>query len=347
MKLDNADQTAIDASTTSAVQALKRLLEVGHFPSAQERLVREHLDRNPKDAALTWLPQDLRNKYINQREVSPAPKDQDLAFYLRFFIAATLPHGRPDGLEFSRQAGRAKVALHIPQSLSDDLNVGLPYGPLPRLILMWLAREVRRTGSPTIELGTSKSAFLKDLGITPSTGKRGSLKNLEYQLTALVSTYYTAWWRTGDEQTGSVQIQNATLSDHKRLWWDGAAAGTRRFGAVLELTPAFYNEMVDRSFPVDMSAVRELSGSSLAIDIYAWLTYRMSMLRRPLQLGWHEIYSQFGSGEYSVANTHRFKRRWVEALKHAQRVYPQARIAETDNGFILTPSRTSILPRQR
>lgn len=327
--------------------ALERLLQANHFSTAQQRLVREHLERDPCGAAMTWLPQDLRNRYQDHRGAPSTPKEPELAFYLRFFIAATLPHGRPDSLEFTRQAGRAKVALHIPQSLSEDLNVGLPYGPLPRLVLMWIAREVRRTGSPTIQLGTSKSAFLKELGITPSTGKRGSLKNLEYQLTALVSTYYTAWWRTGDEQTGGIQIQNATLADQKQLWWDRGATGKRRFAAMLELTSAFYKEMIERSFPVDMRAVRELSGSSMAIDIYAWLTYRMSMLRRPLELGWHEIYSQFGSGEYSVANTHRFKRRWIDALKHVQRVYPEARISETENGFFLAPSRTSVLARSR
>jgi len=195
-------------------------------------------------------------------------------------------------------------------------------------------------------MGSSKSSFLRELGITPSTGKRGSLKNLEYQLMSLVSTYYTAWWRTGDDQNGGVQIQNATLSENKQLWWDREAHGKRRFDAVIELTPAFFTEMVDRSFPVDLNAVRELSSSSLAIDIYAWLTYRMATLRRPLQLGWTEIYSQFGSGEYSLSNMHRFKKRWIEALKEVLRVYSSARIQESPTGVQLLPSRSSVLPKR-
>ena len=34
--------------------------------------------------------------------------------------------------------------------------------------------------------------------------------------------------------------------------------------------------------------------SSLGLDLYSWLTYRLFNLNRPLRLTWRQIYQQFG-----------------------------------------------------
>lgn len=326
------------------------LLENYSHGSATYQMVMRDYEKDPQMAAQVWLNKESgvdRNHTVRTALKKDARSDAQLGFYLRFFVAASLPHGRPETNEFVRQAGRAKVALSIPNNLADDLNIGLPYGPMPRLILMWLAGEVRRRESRFIELGSSKSEFIRALGLNPIYGPRGNIRVLEYQLTALLSTYFTAWWRTGDDEQGSAIIQNSSLADSAQLWWDHAAAGKRRFDAVVKVSSSFYEEMIEGSFPVSMAAVRQLQDSSMALDIYSWLTYRFHRLRRPLYLGWDDIYAQFGAGEYSEDNKHRFKRRWSEALSRVQKVYSAARqIEDTVTGLYLPPSNTSV-PSQR
>jgi hypothetical protein len=48
--------------------------------------------------------------------------------------------------------------------------------------------------------------------------------------------------------------------------------------------------------PIDLRAYKALRGSPLAMDIYTWLTYRMSYTtRRTRPIRWEALMGQFGS----------------------------------------------------
>ena len=60
------------------------------------------------------------------------------------------------------------------------------------------------------------------------------------------------------------------------------AVEPRRQGSdELALSRRFFQEITRSAVQVDLRAIELLKGSPLAIDIYIWLTYRMSYLRRP------------------------------------------------------------------
>jgi hypothetical protein len=52
------------------------------------------------------------------------------------------------------------------------------------------------------------------------------------------------------------------------------------------LSAEFYDELVAHAVPIDLRALKAFRGSLLALDIYSWLTYRMSYLRRPCLIPW-------------------------------------------------------------
>jgi hypothetical protein len=88
-----------------------------------------------------------------------------------------------------------------------------------------------------------------------------------------------------------------------------------------------------------MRCVKLLRKSPLALDIYTWLTYRFSYLRRPTEVPWEALALQFGS-EYK--DMFHFRASFKEALARVLMVYQRARIGEGNYGLQLFPSRTSV-----
>jgi len=65
----------------------------------------------------------------------------------------------------------------------------------------------------------------------------------------------------------------------------------------------------------------------MALDTYAWLTYRLSYLTTPTVVPWRSLQSQFGSAYSRLRD---FKRYFLASLAAVLAVYPKARIFEIE-----------------
>ena len=92
--------------------------------------------------------------------------------------------------------------------------------------------------------------------------------------------------------------------------------------------------------PVDLRALKALRRSPMALDIYCWLTHRMSYLRKPLVIPWGALQTQFGA-DYRL--TRQFKAKFLKQLKAVQTVYPEAKVEAEEGGLRLKPSPTHIV----
>ena len=101
------------------------------------------------------------------------------------------------------------------------------------------------------------------------------------------------------------------------------------------LSRAFFKEITRSAVPIDLRAIRQLQRSPLAIDLYVWLTYRMSYLRKPTMVPWKSLEAQFGA-DYTRARD--FRRRVSILLEAVLCTYSTARISLTDTGLRLYPS---------
>ena len=61
------------------------------------------------------------------------------------------------------RASRSRRARRMIQNGAMVVELGLPFGPKPRLILAYLNAEALRTGSPVIEVEDSLTAFVRRL----------------------------------------------------------------------------------------------------------------------------------------------------------------------------------------
>ena len=269
-----------------------------------------------------------------------------IGYMTRAIIMATLPHGKPKSLEFRRKSGNYTLLMHVPQELARDTGVTLPYGPMPRLIFLWMTTEVKRSRERDLHLGGSRSAFLRKLMLEPRTGKRGNMRMLEHQLKSLLATTFSAWSMVGEQEgRGSLRLHHRQLASDAALWWN--ADEGRDLEAIIRIDSEFYREMVQGGIPVNLHTVQRFKENSLALDIYVWLTYRFSTLRTPRIVPWEYLMEQFGS-EYGGPNGPRaFRDYFKRQLRRVIEAYPDAHVAPNRAGLQLFPSPTHIRPVQQ
>ena len=203
----------------------------------------------------------------------------ELAFVARLLAQATLPHSDPGDVgSFTRRNGALQMFVQ------PTPGVGVPYGSYPRLVLAWLTTEAVRTKSPRVVMGDSLSAFMGELGIVPTGGRWGTITRLRDQMRRLFSSRIGVQY--DDDATG-FQARQMLVAEEVDLWWsprdpDQAAV----FESVVVLGRTFFEAVTERPVPVDMRVLRALKKSPLGLDLYTWLTYRVSYAREPFAVTW-------------------------------------------------------------
>ena len=64
--------------------------------------------------------------------------------------------------------------------------------------------------------------------------------------------------------------------------------------STIELGEKFFHEIIRHPVPLDLNILKALKRSSLGLDFYLWLTYRIFNLKRPMRLSWTRLCRQFG-----------------------------------------------------
>jgi hypothetical protein len=248
-----------------------------------------------------------------------------ITFLGRLLIQCTLPHRDPGERLYQRTNGAYKLTILAPP------DIGLPWGRYPRLILPWLTTEAVRTKSPIISLGRSLSDFMGTVGVSPCGGRQGTMANFRDQAVRLFASTIVSHYRASDE----VWTLRMGVADESRLWWRPSERnGSELWGSYVHLTESFFASVVKHPVPLDARVLRVLR-APLAIDLYAWITFRMSYLRARTAIPWSLLALQFG-GSYEKVKHFR-----AEALKHLLRIrslYPDLRIQVSSSNLILLPS---------
>lgn len=344
--------------------AKKRLAE--KMASQQSLLPAEDIDFRSRKPMPKWVREVIETHLAI--ESAEAKSAGELGYLSRALIIATMPYReqkRPDGSpakEFCRINGDFRLEI-----LSSN---GIPYGIYPRLLLSWVTTEAVRTQSPVIELGDSLRAFLRDvLDInSKSGGVRGSGPRVLEQMKRLFGSLITAQYSGHKSDRGfalrnimiatDLQLSNEEINaitaldkgntDDNQLWTPQASEDAGVWQSKVVLSDAFFKECVASPVPIDLRAYRALRGSPLAMDIYSWLTYRMSYVHsatRPIP--WEALMHQFGSSYSSNLDdpsqaVRNFKKDFLKNLKVVKIIYPNANFDVLDSGLVLNPSPTHV-----
>lgn len=264
------------------------------------------------------------------RGISAADADE-LAFMARMLVQATLPHSDPgDVREYGRVNGDYRLVIQ------PGIGTGIPYGSYPRLVLAWITTEAVRTRRPRLVLGESLSAFMRELGIIPTGGRWGSITRLREQMKRLFSARMAAVY-AGDDAFRLSTMEIATDVD---LWWtpkDPEQAAM--WQSTVTLGDRFFQAITERPVPVDMRVLRALKKSPLGLDLYTWLTYRVSYLDRPAEIPWTLLHAQFGADYAEVKD---FTKKAKRELVKIGVVWPDLRYELPRGRLVLHPCRTHV-----
>ncbi len=255
---------------------------------------------------------------------------------------AALPHRRlPDGEGWVLESGPTTLIVQPgmrrnPGPDGKTAHYAVPYGSRARLIMIFLQSEAIRTRSREVEMGRSLRSWMKRLGI-PIGGK--SIDAVREQSELLSRCRLTFEIR----HEGAVGLESQNIVDRALFMEDPESeAPGSLFQETARLGEGFFDELLKHPVPLEEPAIRALSNNSGALDIYAWLAYRLHSLKAPCPVTWRAIQGQFGKGFGRLDN---FRHRFCENLKLALAVYPAARVEIDERGLVLHPSRPPVSSR--
>lgn len=268
-------------------------------------------------------------------ETEEAKRAGQIGYMARALVQATLPHKATKEKVFTRRNGALEMTIMSPQ--------GLPFGSVPRLLLSWITTEAVRTRSPILVLGSSLSAFMAELNLGRTGGKNGGITRFKNQAIRLFSSTISCSYADEAMAAGS----GFNIAKEYHLWWNLKEPNQLPlWKSSIILSTDFFNEIIEKPVPVDMDAMMKLKRSPMALDIYFWLTYRLSYLHRDLVLPWPLLQMQFGA-DYAQdkEGLYNFKRKFLLRLKDVLAIYDKARVFDADKGLLLRPSPPHVAKR--
>jgi hypothetical protein len=282
-------------------------------------------------------------------QMDPEPTEQDKAFLTRQLVQVTLPHSSPGNVPiWKRKNGNLTLAIRSGWDYEKDQPIGYPFGSIPRLLLFWITTEALRTQNRKLELGVSLAGFMRDVGLDPSTGggKRGDSRRLQNQMERLFRATISLEVTKQEASTTGKRWIDMQVAPEGELWWNFKSPGQAAlFGSWIELGDKFYDAIITAPVPLDKRALSALKRSPLALDLYAWATYKTFSLDQHNKseqfIPWRSFMAQLGA-EYT--NPMDFKRKAKQAFKKIRAVYPGLDMEDTEGGFIIKRGRTAVAP---
>lgn len=247
---------------------------------------------------------------------------------------AGMPHKKPRIEDANWRIETDYVTLLIEpgtrvQADGQEAPVGLPFGSYARLILIDWQTEALERGSRDVMMGPSLKVSLKRMGL-PHGGKVMEL--VREQIERLASCRFTFHLKTTDRRGA---VANVNIVDHIEYCEAGSTGRTRRYVERVRLSELFYQQLRAHPVSVDKASVMAIRNSSMALDLYMWLAYRLRSLESEKAISWAALKGQFGGGVSAMRN---FKPLFNENLQLALGVYRSANVLTTPTGVVLRPS---------
>jgi hypothetical protein len=277
-----------------------------------------------------------------------ADEARTLAFISRVLVQAFLPHSDTKELTWQRRNGNFTLTLKSGMGHEKGKTVfyGLPYGTVPRLLLAWLnseavknAQDKENQNPRIINLGRSLSDFLEKIGVAQTGGKRGGITSFKKQAERLFRAEISVSC-TGENYLAEHDMK---VSDGRFFFWNEKdSKQPSLWESYIELSDRFYNLVTKTPVPLDWRILKEIKQSPMALDLYMWLTHRMSYLNEPVVIKWETLQQQFGADIGRIDN---FRAKVRHHLKKIKAFWQDLNIDDSkSDGIYLYRTRSLVTP---
>jgi hypothetical protein len=257
--------------------------------------------------------------------------DPEICFQHSVLCQTGLPYRNPGNnvREWQRTQGGAMLVIQAGQVLQPQtasvIDVGLPWGAKPRLILAHLNAEALRLDSPEIAIEDSLSAFVKR--IRGFDGGR-EIRMFKDQLTRLSNALIRLAMLHGDRLT---QINTHVVTGFD-LWLQKDERQRVLWPSIIRLSSEYFESLKKHAVPLNESDLAALAHTAMGLDIYAWLAQRLHRIdpHKPAFIAWTSLKEQFGPDYRQMFN---FKREFRLTLSQVLRRYQTARVELDSKGM--------------
>lgn len=271
-----------------------------------------------------------RLEQLIPKETSNAEVDEvvdDIWFQYSSFCTHVLPHSKTESL---------KVETRYPgHTMTIECVQGVPYGSIPRLIILYVNSIAVKYRTQQVSLGNSIKQFVETLGYTVNYKEGGTNDQVMSQLDKLFHTTFVlskiVETNSGDKSVKETAKVRFNLFDGKVTWEEFAAGMKTNDAALLKLSDEYFKELLAHPVPLSMDALLKLKKSTLAMDLYAFISYRANS-NRVVAAKISQLQHQFGNSD----ETWRFKQAVQRAFKKVKEVWPECS-AILKNDVLLIP----------
>jgi Plasmid encoded RepA protein len=252
------------------------------------------------------------------------------------------------GQPFQRRNGSAVLGLtpgYLMNPATRRLELqGLPYGSIPRLLMIHICNEAKRTSKRSIDMNRSMTKFLRDdLLVSPSGGIRGGLTAFKKQMNRVAATPMTIGlnYLTGRGGRGATTFKPTPAIIEYKVWDEDSLVDKPMWHTEVTLSESFFDGVIHHAVPLDDRAIQALRKSPLQLDIYFNLAQRLPRMRgnEVQKISWSQLRDQIGQ-EY--AEIKGFKQNYLKGLAAVKQVYPDANITYNADGIELRRSKPPI-----
>lgn len=295
--------------------------------------VHKLIDRHGAAAARSMADSKANMLAVNAAVSIMGEEETRLGIVHAGFAMTNLPHKRIDEPLWRRKGISTTLLVESGRTESGDW-IGIPFGSMARLILLYLQTQAIRTGSPEVELGGSMKAWMEAMGLQRGGATYRAVAEQARRISRCRLTFFAdtaggqAWENGSFVRSGFSLPKSGEFSDQPSLWVDR-----------VRLDDSFWQSLQAHPVPVREEAIQAISTRSVAIDLYIWLAYRLHALTKPTPITWLALHAQFGAGFKLVKH---MKPKLLEALQLALAVYPEARVDVTETGITLHPSAPAV-----
>jgi len=293
---------------------------------------------------LELIPSGLKPPRAPKRRLLelPPPDADDAILYQHSVLCQTCLPYRDPGDEvrlWARRNGYVRLELQAGRAYDgrrdDFVDVGLPFGPKPRLVLYHLNAEALRTQSPLIELEDSLTAFVKrTLGLDT---KGRNIRTVKDQLSRLAASDF----RIGTQKDDRSLTLKGSIVEGFEIWTPPDAKQRVLWPSTIQFSPRYFESLMKHAVPLNETAIARLSHNAMALDVYTWLAQRLHRVEegKTALVLWVSLWEQFGHG---YAQVREFRRVFKRTLRQVKVVYPESKFDLTDGGMTLRNSRSPI-----
>jgi hypothetical protein len=273
----------------------------------------------------------------------------DVSFLHRSFCIAGLPIKQRKETYFSRHDGAFSLNVTVPEQILPDgtkLNVGVPFGPKARLLILWMTSQARdpqrRSCDRWLEIGRIED-WLRNVGI--SSKGEGPAKTKD-QLIRLTFSLFTMFLKgeSLDLFKSDRLIESAAFGTGDLEHYAADSLGKVRWPMGIELSQRAYDRFTGGdAIPIPTSRLAEVSHSAMAIDTLVYLCYRLPEIPMgdSALVTWKQLIAQFGNRE----TPSKFRETFEASIRAALRAYPEANVDLTGEGLLLRYSDPAELQR--